>query len=51
VEVVVLNRLRYVVGRELAAELREAARERTQPIDLVVLERQIVAQEVLVARR
>jgi len=35
VEVVVLNRLRYVVCSELAAQLREVGRELAQPTDLV----------------
>src|SRR5262249_36197920 len=51
VEVVVLNRLRYIVCGELAAQLHEAPPELAQPADLVELERQITLQEVLVARR
>jgi hypothetical protein len=50
VQVVMLNRFWDVVGIELVAELREASRERAQPIDLLGLERQLALQEVIEAR-
>jgi hypothetical protein len=51
VEVVVLHRLREVVGGELAAQRRKARRKPPQPAELVALQRQVAPQEVLVARR
>lgn len=46
-----LNRLRYIVLGELAAQLHVTRPEFAKPADLVQLERQITPQEVLVVRR
>ena len=49
VEVIVLNRFWDGVRCEFAAQLCESTGESAQPSDLVTLERQLVAHEVLVA--